>query len=194
MPAYVSLPALRDYTGPGAKNPSHDARLEAAAEAASRAVDGYCGRRFYRDEAPSVRRVKARYRGRLVLAPTLELAEAPTSVVVDGLTWAPLLDYELDPLEQVGPTGEPWPVLALEAIGSWRFVPDSVVEVTGIFGWPAVPEAVRQATLIMAAQLWKMSEAPLGVAGFGEYGAMRVRANPVAAEMLQPYVHGGSLL
>jgi hypothetical protein len=61
------------------------------------------------------------------------------------------------------------------------------VEVTGVFGWPAVPAPVVQATMLVASELFRLRDAPFGVAGFGEFGAVRVRENPKVAALLDPY-------
>jgi hypothetical protein len=67
----------------------------------------------------------------------------------------------------------------------------NTVEITGVWGWPAVPFEVKQACRIMVAEIAKMQESPLGVAGFGEYGVMRVGKSlpPRAMDFLAPYRH-----
>ncbi len=49
-----------------------------------------------------------------------------------------------------------------------------VDQVTGLTGWTAVPTSVKQATVITAARIFKRLDSPLGVAGFGDMGVMRV--------------------
>jgi hypothetical protein len=62
------------------------------------------------------------------------------------------------------------------------------IQITGVFGWPAVPAAVKQASLISAADLFRMKDAPFGVAGFGEFGAVKITANPKVMALLQRYI------
>lgn len=72
-----------------------------------------------------------------------------------------------------------WPVGAIHA----------GVEVTAKWGWPAVPEPVKSATAIMAGRLYKRSDSLLGVAGFGDLGAITLRSvDPDVQRMLAPYV------
>lgn len=61
------------------------------------------------------------------------------------------------------------------------------VQVTGTWGWFAVPAEVAQATFLLAADLFKMKDAPFGVAGVTDYGVTRIQANPWLIELLRPY-------
>jgi hypothetical protein len=47
---------------------------------------------------------------------------------------------------------------------------------------------VHEACLIVASETVKLRDAPFGVAGYGDYGAIRVRNNPMAMGMLAPYI------
>jgi hypothetical protein len=71
----------------------------------------------------------------------------------------------------------------------WPFSKLDRIQITGTWGWQQVPFAVRQATLQVAADLYKLKDAPFGVAGTAEFGQMRVAAasSPVL-EILRPYV------
>jgi hypothetical protein len=61
--------------------------------------------------------------------------------------------------------------------------------VVGTFGWPSVPDPVAEATLLLAIRLFKRPDAPLGVAGFGELGAVMVRGSDLdARNLLLPYM------
>jgi hypothetical protein len=51
-----------------------------------------------------------------------------------------------------------------------------------------VPAQVKQACRLQVARVMKRQESPLGVAGFGEFGVVRVsRLDPDIDAMLQPY-------
>lgn len=63
------------------------------------------------------------------------------------------------------------------------------VQVTARWGWPEVPEPVRAACAILAGRLYKRADSLLGVAGFGDLGAIMLRAvDPDVQRMLAPYV------
>lgn len=63
------------------------------------------------------------------------------------------------------------------------------VQVTARWGYPTVPEPVRSAAGILAGRLYKRADSLLGVAGFGDLGAITLRAvDPDVQRMLAPYV------
>jgi len=61
------------------------------------------------------------------------------------------------------------------------------VQVTGVWGWSQVPSGVSQASFILAADLFKMKDAPFGVAGVSDYGVTRIQTNPWLVELLRPF-------
>jgi hypothetical protein len=63
------------------------------------------------------------------------------------------------------------------------------VQITARWGWPAVPKPVLQAAQIQAVSIFKSADAPLGVAGFGDIGVVRLRQamHPVAMSLLSQY-------
>lgn len=61
------------------------------------------------------------------------------------------------------------------------------VNVTAKWGWPEVPAPVRSAALVLAAETFKLKDSPSGVAGFGEFGIVRVREIPHVHRLLAPY-------
>jgi hypothetical protein len=64
---------------------------------------------------------------------------------------------------------------------------EATVQVLGVFGWSAVPIAIRQATIILASRLFKRLDTPLGVS-FDELGALRVgRIDPDVEKLVGPY-------
>jgi hypothetical protein len=63
------------------------------------------------------------------------------------------------------------------------------VQVTAQWGWAAVPDSVKQATKILAAEIFRLKDAPLGVAGFNDFGPVRVREVPQVSMLLKRYRH-----
>jgi len=171
-----------------------DLELQLAVEAASRAVDGYCDQNFPRATDTRTYVPEDLYRccvDDLVSVTTLKADPSGTGTF--SVTWS-ASDYQLLPYNP-GQLGESWPYTSIRAVGSQTFPwipPESLlrmnrVQVVGVFGWPAVPLAVKQAALISAADLFRLKDAPFGVAGFGEFGAVRVHDNPKFVALLAPY-------
>lgn len=99
-----------------------------------------------------------------------------------SLRWAST-DYELLPLNGIGDDGRPgWPFTTIDAVGRYTF-PVSIsrltrrpppLKITALWGWAAVPESVKTATLYIAADLYHRKDVRLGIVGTEEFGGMRV--------------------
>lgn len=174
-----------------------DALLELSVEAASRQIGGATDRIFY--NAGSATRV---------FLPTdpytceiddlASLTTLKTSSAADGnfdVTWSNT-DYELHPLNgKVG--GAYSPFTDIKAIGDYLFPVwtvassnsnEATVQVTGTWGWTSVPVAIKQATILLAMRQFKRYDSPLGVAGFGDLGAIRVgKLDPDVDALVMPY-------
>lgn len=170
-----------------------DVLLENAVEAASRRIDNECSRRFYADANVSAR-VYASDRHDMVFVDDISTA---TGLVVkidddaDGTfetTLALNVDYQLEPLNNLA-QGRPALLLrALDTMFPIAATKRALVEVTAAWGWPAVPDAIREATVLLALRQFKRLDSPLGVAGFGDLGAVVVRRiDPDVTAMIEPY-------
>jgi hypothetical protein len=120
-----------------------------------------------------------------------------TSTFADGnfdVTWS-ATDVQLEPLNGYL-DGIEWSFNKLRAIGDYLFPTvnanygeQALVQVTARYGWAAVPSPVKQACIIQASRLFKRLDSPLGVAGFGDLGAIRVSRflDPDMAQLVEPY-------
>jgi hypothetical protein len=166
--------------------------------AASRLIDGYCNRRFWQTGTAQARVYQAEdsfYCSIDDIAGTAITLK--TSSFADGnfdVTWTPS-DYQLEPLNG-NLDGLTWSYDKIRAVGDYLFPTvnanygeQALVQVTAVFGWPAVPEPVTQATIIQASRIFKRYDSPLGVAGFGDLGAIRVSRflDPDMAQLVEPY-------
>jgi hypothetical protein len=170
-----------------------DALLEMAIESASRLIDGHTSRQFL-SSGTAIRYFAAT--DELVcdiddLSSTQVTVQ--TSALADGVydtTWAST-DFQLEPLNG-NLDGIPWAFTRIRAIKDYLFPvlgKEALVKVTGVWGWPYLPIAVTQACVIQASRIFKRLDSPLGVAGFGDMGAMRVSRDidPDVAQLLMPY-------
>ena len=166
--------------------------------AASRLIDGYCNRRFWQTGTAQARVYQAEdsfYCSIDDIAGTAITLK--TSSFADGnfdVTWT-ASDYQLEPLNG-NLDGLTWSYDKIRAVGDYLFPTvnanygeQALVQVTAIFGWPSVPEPVTQATIIQASRIFKRYDSPLGVAGFGDLGAIRVSRflDPDMAQLVEPY-------
>lgn len=190
---YATLPELKSYLR--IENTTDDSELIDALAAASRGITDFCKRQFNKETSATARTYKAT---RSTLA-MVDDFHATTGLVVktdddeDGIfetTWT-TADYELQPLNGVrnGESGWPyWKVLTVASSAlTFTVASQATVQITAQWGWAAVPDPVKQACLILAAETFKLRDAPFGVAGFGDFGAVRVRDNPMARAKLIPY-------
>lgn len=176
-----------------------DTMIEDALESASREIDGHCGeRKFWLDDDVSARVYYPDSAGFTAvddIATTTGLI-VKTDSAGDGTyatTWS-AADYELQPLNGIvdGETG--WPYWQIKAVGAYHFPCNATrapLQVTAKWGWAAVPANVSEACRIIAEEIYKLKDAPFGVAGFGDMGVVRIRDNPKVAGMLFRYQRDG---
>ena len=171
-----------------------DTLFELAIESSSRLIDGHCQRHFYVTGSES--RI---YAADDSFACTIDdvagtAITVQTSSGIDGVydqTWAST-DFQLQPLNRVS-AGLKFPVNKLIATNNYLFPVDPIgeaaVKVTATFGFAtAIPTDVQQACVLMSLRQYKRYDSPLGVAGFGDMGAVRVsRIDPDIQSMLAPY-------
>jgi hypothetical protein len=166
--------------------------IEKAIAATSRAIDRYCNRRFWQDLAP-VTRVYDVWDQNIA---DVDDIGTTTGLIVkvdtagDGsyaTTWTSS-DYQLRPLNASADGGAyAWRQIA--ALGgkcfplSRRSYP--VLQVTAQWGWSAIPDDIVEAAILKAVSLFQRKDAPFGVAGFGDFGAVRItRRDPDVLELL----------
>jgi hypothetical protein len=170
-----------------------DGLLNTAISSASRFVDGYCDRNFAPASAGTALYVPT---GRMDDLAVDDLTSI-TSVAIDedlDETFSTVLnpiDFRPLPVNSRS-AGIPFPFSRIrpQEDGYWPVAfGRATVKVVGMFGWPATPDAVREATILQASRLFTRLDSPLGIAGFGDMGAMRVsfRGDPDVAMLLEPY-------
>jgi hypothetical protein len=170
-----------------------DSILEMAVESASRAIDGHAARYFY--SSGTATRLYAADDSFIVQTDDISgtAITLQTSAAGDGVfdtTWSPI-DYQLEPLNG-NVDGLAVPFTRIRAVENYLFpveVEQALVKVTAVFGWASVPIAITQARIIQASRIYKRLESPLGVAGFGDLGAISVTRDldPDVAQLVAPY-------
>jgi len=194
---YATVEALKSRVG--ISDAVDDYELHEACFSASRSIEWACDRHFWRTATGTARTVEPTGMHELKLPAFHDLVSVSTFATDasgDGVfetTWT-AADYQLLPHNPAA-APEQLPYTKVKAIGSRTFpvvycpstTRDDRVQITGVWGWPAVPKGIKQATLILAEELFKLKDAPFGVAGFGDLGVVRIRENPKVAAMIGPY-------
>lgn len=170
-----------------------DSLLEMAVESASRAIDGHAGRYFY-SSGTATRYFTADESFVCEIddlaGTALTLQSSSNAQRNFDVTWA-VGDYQLEPTNGVV-DGLVVPYTRIRAVQNYLFPiqgGDALVKVTGVFGWPSVPTSITQACVIQASRIFKRLDSPLGIAGFGDMGAMRVSRylDPDVEQLVAPY-------
>lgn len=202
---YVSVEELKAYIRLDNAVPPDD-ELEDVLASASDDIEGYCKRQFNDATAATARQY---YAGRVdARHDPLFLRALPEYIAVDDFStevglivetdedqdgtfetvWDPDT-YVCEPLNGVVDGQPGWPFWTIRAVTGLAFPVGRrpLVRVTARWGWAAVPRGVKQACKIVAAETFKLREAPFGTAGFGEFGVVRVRDNPMAKAKLEKF-------
>lgn len=190
---YVDLATFKTYLGITTTT-IPDSTFTTAINSACRAIDGYCKRRFYVDANPVART----FVPQTLLDLDLDRFPTPlgndiafrtnctiaTDAAGDGVfetAWS-ASDFQLLPENADIADLEARPFTAVRAIGTKTF-PWLVqtwlthlnrVQITALWGWQNVPDAVVQSTLIKAGRLFFRKDSPGGIAGMGDFGPIRI--------------------
>ena len=153
-----------------------DTLLETAIESASRMIDGFTARTFS-NAGTATRNYAATDALNLIIDDAISISQiSSTDEVGDTYVVWGVNDYQLEPLNSRS-DGLYMPYTGIRAVGdyTWPVVDQQALcRITGVWGWAAVPTAIRQATVIQSSRLFKRLDSPLGIAGFGDMGAIRV--------------------
>lgn len=194
---YCPISMLKSRLSIDSTNTAMDYELHAACFAASRWVEQYTERIFYRTLSQTRTFAPDNFYY-LTLPEYCDLVSA-SAVAVDAAgsgtfatTWA-ASDYQLLPYNPAA-APEDRPYTALQAIAGMTFplpVRGAVrradtVQITGIWGWPKVPMGIKQAAAIIATDLFALKDAPFGVEGQAEF-TTQVGDNRRAMRLLDPY-------
>ena len=182
----------------GTADTQDDDLIDNCAGAASRLIDGYANRQFWAYGSATTRVFTA---GDSFVCEIDDISSTAitlkTSTLADGVfdvTWT-ASDYQLEPTNGIL-DGLTVPYTRIRAVGDYLFPTlnanygsEALVQLTAVYGWPSVPEPITQAVIIQASRIFKRYDSPLGVAGFGDLGAIRVtRAlDPDVAQLVEPY-------
>lgn len=202
MTEYCSLAEVKSALRIETADTRDDARINLAISATTEAIENYCDRGFAAAGTATVAvRTFVPDSDRVCIIDDLGditgllVKSDPSGDAAWDTTWT-TADYQLEPVRNRRGS-QTLPYTRLRAIGdhlfpllpSRQYPGQATVQITGRWGWPALPDAVKKAAILQTIRLLKRDDAPFGVAGFGDVGVIRVtRAldSDVAAS-LDPY-------
>jgi hypothetical protein len=168
-----------------------DSLLEMAVESASRMIDAECDRNFYssgtatRDYVPNDSYVVDTDDLTTIVSVKLD-DQGDGTFVID----LPATEYQTEPLNQ-RVSGNAFPIYRLRMTGDFLLPvwgKQATVRIEGVYGFTPTPIQITQACIIQATRIYKRLDSPLGVAGFGDMGAIRVgKVDPDVAQLIRPF-------
>lgn len=196
--SYATMTELKSRLG--IPDATDDTQLTAALATASRGIESCCRRQFNDAGAASSRLFKVDSPSRA----EVDDFSTTTGLIVEtdeggsgafGAAWSSSF-YELQPLNGIvdGITG--WPYSRLHAINRYFpvYIRRAPLRVTARWGWTAVPAPVKEATLILAEDIFKLKDSPFGAGGYGDWGRIKARENPNVWLRISPYVRDAVLV
>lgn len=196
---YITLHEFKSYlVGQANANlTGQDDMLEDALLSASREIETTCARQFNRTDVATAREYEPDSQRYAVIDDFHTITDLVVKVDTGGDgTFATTLtssEYELSPANGVVDGMSGWPFYRIRLLDGAYFPCNysggrsRTLQVTARWGWTEVPQPIRAACKIMAAETWKLKDAPFGVLGLDEFGVVRVRQNKLAVSKLAPY-------
>lgn len=186
MSQYVDKNDLKTYLG--LSGSGQDTNLDNAINGASRLIDKICGRHFWQDSSVTVKHYTpisevylevddiSTATGLIVQLDTTDDGTHDTTLTIDT-------DFVLKPFNpqqyEVSSTTYSFPQTELHILttrSSERFDTKIVknVKVTAKYGFAAIPDGIKQATLLQATRLFKRKDAPFSVYGNEQTGQVEL--------------------
>jgi len=169
-----------------------DTLIENSVEGASRRIDGYCGRFFY--QTTNAIKFFASDAYRLAVPDISSTSGLIVQTDNDGngsfeTTWTLNTDYILEPTDA---DLQSRPYRRITATGGKTFpmfyIPqDAGVQVTATWGYPAIPDDVREACVLLSMRQFARYNAALGVMAFGDMAVSVRSVDPDVRDLLSPY-------
>lgn len=191
---YTTVEELEDRLG-GIQSATDADKMANAILVSARGIEKVCRRQFNRTETATARLFYPQSPGLIVV----DDFYTTTGLIIaidtgDDGTYETTLtsaDYQLEPLNGIVDGEEGWPYWRIRLMRSATPLPRRSVrapaQITAKWGWTASPEPIKEANRAVAEEVFKLKDAPWGVAGAGEWGTIRVRENPMVMAMIARY-------
>lgn len=190
--SYATLAEFKSAIG--ITDSTDDTPLQSVLDATDALIDNYTDRKQGFGTATETRYYNADTWQYVLVDDLVSVTSLTTDDNGDGTyptTWVAGTDYNLAPGNAAL---DGWPYTELDVSVTYpKNFPKGVyrgVKVTGVFGWPAVPNAVKQAAIIQASAVWSSRTSPFGIIGSADLGGIlrQTRAlHPEAQVLLDAY-------
>jgi hypothetical protein len=170
-----------------------DTAIEASILAASRMIDDYTGRFFYKDgttQAPVTRYFTPLDWWTCATDDFISISQIATDDNFDQVystVWS-TSDYMVEPVNN---PRRGWPYTRVLAIGSYIFPAQlpQTLRISGVWGWSSIPYEIQMATKLQASRLFVRKQSPFGVAGSVDIGTVRLssRLDPDVEALVRPF-------
>lgn len=174
--SYASLAEFKSAIGIGTADTTDDGALQSVLDATDALIDNYCDRRQGFGTATETRYYTALDWSYVLTDDIVSITTLQTDDNADGVyetTWTAGTDFVLAPANNAL---DGWPYTEIDtSVQAPRAFPVAVyrgVKVVGVFGWPSVPTAVKQAAIIQAGAVWSSRTSPFGVIGSADLGGI----------------------
>lgn len=193
-PAYVTTAELSSYLN--ISDSVDDTELDLAIESASRAVDLDCNRQFGVVASAEQRFYtgywdKKRCRWIVPMDDLMSTTNfAAITVDSEGVTVGTINDYVMEP-RNAAAKSRPWEQLVVRPNSTFKPTgAEDEVALTGLWGWTAFPDTVKNATKLQGSRFFSRRTSPYGVAGSPDLGnelRLLARVDADVAVMLRSY-------
>jgi hypothetical protein len=190
--SYATLAEFKSAIG--ITDSTDDTPLQSVLDATDALIDNYTDRKQGFGTATETRYYNADNYEYVLVDDLVSVTTLTTDDNGDGTyptTWVAGTDYNLAPGNAAL---DGWPYTELDVSVTYpKNFPKGVyrgVKVTGVFGWPTVPNAVKQAAIIQASAVWSSRTSPFGIIGSADLGGIlrQTRAlHPEAQVLLEAY-------
>lgn len=190
--SYATLAEFKSAIG--ITDSTDDTPLQSVLDATDALIDNYVDRKQGFGTATETRYYTADDWRYVLTDDLVSITTLETDDNADGTyetTWTANTDYNLAPGNAAL---DGWPYTEIDvSVNIPKNFPRGVyrgVKVTGVFGWPSVPNAVKQAALIQAGAVWSSRTSPFGIIGSQDLGGIlrQTRAlHPEAQVLLDAY-------
>ena len=185
---YILIDELKDALNIDVTDERRDAALNSLINSASRSVDDYCGRYFGQVGAvgdPVVRTFESTCDGAVID----DLVSMTLLEGQYGTSWTTLSASFYYTAPRNAATRVPAQPYTVIKANPFYDLPE-VIRITGVWGWPDIPQPIRDATLLQSVRLFKSKDVALGVIGGADnMGVLRLSSalHPDAAFLCAPF-------